>query len=197
MPVITASYDRVAEVIREGGVALCPTEGVYGLSCDIHNDVAVRKIIAIKRRSDAKGLITVADSFDRVADLVDASSLSEKTKTLLHRLWPGPFTFIMPVACDFSRSLMGAHRSLAVRVTDFEPMRSICALAQTAVVSTSANISGQSAVNSFADLNEEILTLVDIALNLPCGGLKAPTTIYDTITGSLIRKGPGWEDFTL
>lgn len=194
---ITDSCARVAEVIRAGGIAVCPTEGVYGLSCDIHNDEAVRRIIAIKKRNDAKGLITVADSFARVTDLIDVASLNDRTLGLINSLWPGPFTLILPVAHIFSRSLMGAHSSLAVRVTAFEVMRRICELARTAVVSTSANISGQNAVSLFSSLNEDILNLADIALDLPCGGLEAPTTIYDTITGSLQRKGPGWEDFEL
>ena len=189
---ITEDIAKAGAVLRDGGVVLCPTEGVYGLSCNPFCDEAVKRIIALKKRDTAKGLIIVGSSYDQIRELVCNEKLTERHREMIASLWPGPYTFILPVSRTFSRYLMGAHSSLAIRVTAFDTMRRLCDLAESPLVSTSANLSGQQEVSSFAELNESLFPNVDIVLKLPCGGLNMPTSIYDTLSDRLLRRGAVW-----
>ena len=190
----TENIKEASEVIRDGGVVLCPSEGVYGLSCDAFNEEAVKRVIAIKERSDAKGFITVSDSLKRAESMLDLSSVSEGSKDLMSRLWPGPFTFILPVNSAFRSLLTGFRNTIALRITGFETLRALCGSLANPIVSTSANISGKQAVSKAELLDPEILERVDLFLSLPCEGLQTATSIYDTLEGRLIRRGVGWPE---
>ena len=147
-PIFSENIDLAASVIKAGGVVICPAEGVYGLSCNALNEEAVKRIIAIKERDGAKGLITLAASMEDLGEVIDTKAMSTDTLALMSRLWPGPYT--------------------------------------------SANLSGADAVSEFSLLSPIILRRVDLALTLPCGGLEGSTSVYDTLSRTLLRKGPLW-----
>ena len=62
---------RAADVLLGGGVVTCPTEGVFGLSCMPDDSVALLRLLQIKRRDPAKGLILIAASRDQFDGWVD------------------------------------------------------------------------------------------------------------------------------
>lgn len=195
MPEFSSDLARAAEVIGQGGIVLCPAEGVYGLSCAALNDDAVRRVIVIKERDDSKGLITMGDSVESLGGIFDFAALPEKARSLMTRLWPGPYTFVVPCAPDLhGKTLTGGRDTVAVRVTAFETMAELCRLCGTALVSTSANLSGMEAVSEFDELSPIIMKRVDLVLELPCGGLRGSTSIYDTVAGKLVRRGPQWPE---
>lgn len=80
--IITEDINLCATVLRDGGVVICPTEGVYGLSCAVFSDDAVKRIISIKNRDSAKGLIIVSDSEKRLDNILDKELLSVDDKAL-------------------------------------------------------------------------------------------------------------------
>ena len=61
-------FDRAVAALHAGGVIAYPTEGVWGLGCDPFDASAVRELLRLKGRSEAKGLILVA----AIAELHDA-----------------------------------------------------------------------------------------------------------------------------
>ncbi len=194
----TASLERAASVIKAGGVIVCPSEGVYGLSCDARNEEAVKRVIAIKERSDTKGLITIAQSFDGIRPYVSLDLLVPDFEDRIKKIWPGPHTLILPCRADYSRTLTGGRGTLALRISAFKPLSDLCALTATALVSTSANLAGCPPVTEFSKLDPVIAQRTDLILDLPCGGLAGPTSIYDCLNHTLIREGPLWpEDFHL
>lgn len=194
MTQISSSLSAAAKTIRSGGVVLCPTEGVYGLSCDATCLQAVRRIISLKQRDVCMGLILIAADIKALEGTADCSSLGPRSRALMRRLWPGPFTFVLPAVKGLSVELCGGRPTVAVRVSDFSTLKDLCSLSHTLLVSTSANISGKPAVSEFSALDTVILNGTDLVLAQPCGGLKAPTAIYDTVHETLVRRGPGWPD---
>lgn len=146
------------EVLVSGGLILYPTDTIWGIGCDATNEEAVHRVYELKRRVDSKALITLLDNpikldyyIDEVPSLAwDLIELSEK-----------PLTIIYDGARNVAPNLMAEDGSLAIRVTKEKFSQELCKRFRKALVSTSANISGESAPANFDDISEEIKDGVD------------------------------------
>jgi L-threonylcarbamoyladenylate synthase len=191
----TSDPGKAAACIKSGGVAVCPAEGVYGISCLASDDKAVRRVIAMKERDSSKGLITVVSSTSQLEGLWDEKAIPASARSLMDRLWPGPFTFVVPCSSEFRGSVLtGGRGTIAVRLTAFKTLADLCTQCGAALVTTSANLSGMEAVSDFSLLSPVILKRADVALDLPCQGLGGASSVYDAIAGRLIRRGPQWPE---
>ena len=79
-----------ARVVRAGGLIAYPTEAVYGLGCNPRNERAVKRLLALKRRSASKGLILIAANFAQLEPFLQP--LSPPDRVRLEATWPGPQT---------------------------------------------------------------------------------------------------------
>ena len=149
---------RAVEVMNQGGVILYPTDTIWGLGCDATNPEAVKRIYEIKQRTDAKALISLVDSETKVQFYVkevpevawDVMELSEK-----------PMTVVFDGGRNLAPNLLAEDGSVAIRITKEAFSKELCMRMKRAVVSTSANISGQPAPRCFAEISEEIKGAVD------------------------------------
>ena len=149
---------RAVEVMNQGGVILYPTDTIWGLGCDATNPEAVKRIYEIKQRTDAKALISLVDSETKVQFYVkevpevawDVMELSEK-----------PMTVVFDGGRNLAPNLLAEDGSVAIRITKEAFSKELCMRMKRAVVSTSANISGQPAPRCFAEISEEIKEAVD------------------------------------
>ena len=126
---------EAADVLRSGGVVVFPTETSYGLAVDPSNPKAVRRVYAIKERSKRKPLPFIASSQRSIEKMF---TLRGKARALALRYWPGPLTLVL--------SFKKGRKTGAVRVPSSVWARAIAHAAGGLVTSTSANISGESAV---------------------------------------------------
>lgn len=184
---IEAKLTKAANTLLAGGVIICPTEGVYGISALASNDQAIARIIKIKHRALNKGLIVVASNLKMCHTVVDFPKLTAEAQQLLYSKWPGHATFILPAAAQVSPVLTGARSTLAVRVTAFPLLSRLCDLVGAPIVSTSANISGSEPLQTLEELRAVFAHEVDYILDEPCQGLNKPSTIYDTLSGKILR----------
>lgn len=149
---------QAVEVMKKGGVILYPTDTIWGLGCDATNEEAVKRIYAIKQRTDSKALICLIDSADRLQryvknvpavawDLLDCAT--------------APLTLVLDGGKNLATNLLAEDGSVAIRVTKEEFSRQLCWRFQKPVVSTSANISGQLSPAIFAEVTEDIRQAVD------------------------------------
>ena len=148
-------------VLREGGVILYPTDTVWGIGCDPRNAEAVAKVFKIKQRADSKALILLAGSLAQLERTVDevpevAYQLIEYSERPLTIVYDGtaPGARIAP-------TLLAADGTIAVRVSAEAFSRELCAAFGFPLVSTSANISGQAAAATFAEISPEIIAAAD------------------------------------
>lgn len=149
---------RAVEVMNNGGIILYPTDTIWGLGCDATNAEAVRRIYEIKQRTDAKALISLVDSETKVQFYVkevpevawDVMELSER-----------PMTVVFDGGRNLAPNLLAEDGSVAIRITKEAFSKELCMRMKRAVVSTSANISGQPAPRCFAEISEEIKGAVD------------------------------------
>lgn len=149
---------KAFEVLVSGGLILYPTDTIWGIGCDATNEKAVHRVYELKRRVDSKALITLLDNpikldyyIDEVPSIAwDLIELSEK-----------PLTIIYDGARNVAPNLMAEDGSLAIRITKEKFSQELCKRFRKALVSTSANISGEPAPANFDDISEEIKDGVD------------------------------------
>jgi tRNA threonylcarbamoyl adenosine modification protein (Sua5/YciO/YrdC/YwlC family) len=172
--------DEIADVLRAGGVALLPTDTIYGLHALATNDRAVARIGSMKERSDDKPFVIIASSARQL------EAIGAAIPDALRNIWPAPLTAIL--ASDV--------RTIAARVPDLPWLRSL--LDRTGpLVSTSANRSGEPPITTPEMLASDLLDGLDAVLDAgPREG--QPSTIVD-FTGDeprIVREGdPGFSQF--
>lgn len=174
-----------ARAIRAGGVVAYPTEAVYGLGCDPHNEIAVRRLLALKRRPLHKGLILIAADFAQLAPFLQPLSPSDQTR--LAATWPGPYTWLIPAWPTTPPWLRGRHDTLAVRVTAHPLAAALCRACGHPLVSTSANRSGRPPARTALAVRRQLGCDLDDLLPGPTGGAAQPTEIRDLRTGRVAR----------
>lgn len=145
-------------VLRQGGTILYPTDTVWGIGCDATNAEAVRKVFEIKHREDSKALICLVDSSNRLQRYV--RNVPEVAWDIFD-LATKPTTIILDGAVNLAANLIAEDGSVAMRVTQEDFSRELCYRFQKALVSTSANISGQPAAQNYRDIAPEIINAVD------------------------------------
>lgn len=157
---------NAVEVLRKGGVILYPTDTIWGIGCDATNPEAVQRVYDIKQRDDSKALICLVDSANRLQryfrnvpdvawDLIDCAT--------------SPVTLILDDANGVAPNLLAEDGSLGIRVTQEEFSKQICYRFQKAIVSTSANVSGEPSPRCFAEISEEIKSKVDYIVSFRRG----------------------------
>lgn len=176
---------RAASCIRAGGIIAYPTEAVFGLGCDPANPAAIKRLLELKQRAIRKGLILVASDWQQLAAWIKPLPLSARRR--INQSWPGPTTWLLPAARDCPRWLTGEHDTLAVRVTAHPVVRRLCDIVDGAIVSTSANRSGQRPARSVLDTRLRFGTEIDFVLPGALGGQQRPTEIRDMASGQFIR----------
>lgn len=174
-------------VLKRGGVIAYPTEAVWGLGCDPFDEAAVLRLLAIKQREVAKGLILVAARRAQFDALLDWSALPPERVAAVDASWPGPNTWIVPATSRVPRWITGTHSGVAVRVSDHPVVIALCEAFGAPLVSTSANRAGEPPAFSRQALDPQLLVQLDGISDGDTGGLSAPTAIRDALTGSVLR----------
>ncbi|WP_018865471.1 MULTISPECIES: L-threonylcarbamoyladenylate synthase [unclassified Thioalkalivibrio] len=187
-PLLSTEIDPVAQCVRDGGVIAYPTEAVFGLGCRPDTPRAIDRILEIKGRPAAKGLIVVTDRLERLAPWL--APLPAEHHAEIDASWPGPTTWLLPVTDACPPLLRGEHDSLAVRVTAHPGTRALCAAAESALVSTSANRAGAEPCRSWDCVASQLGAGIDAILQAECGGRTAPSAIRDARTGAWLRGAP-------
>lgn len=146
------------EVLRKGGVILYPTDTVWGIGCDATNAEAVAKVYEIKHREDSKALICLVDSEGRLQRYVrDVPEIAWQLMEMSEK----PMTVILDNAINLAPNLIAEDGSIALRITKEAFSKELCYRFQKAIVSTSANISGEPAAQNYHDISPELLASVD------------------------------------
>ena len=175
---------QAVEVLKRGGVILYPTDTIWGIGCDATNSDAVRRVYEIKRREDNKALICLVDSAGRLQRYVrnvpdvawDIIDLASK-----------PTTLILNGAVGLAPNLLAEDGSVGLRVTSEVFSQQLCYRFQKAIVSTSANISGEPSPQTFADIDPVIIQAVDYV----CLSRQRDTSHHEP--SSIIKLGPSGE----
>lgn len=178
---------RAARLMQAGGVVAYPTEAVWGLGCDPGNPEAVARLLSLKDRSPAKGLILLAANLDQLAPLL--APLDDIQRQRLKQSWPGPTTWLIPHHGRVPAWISGHYDSVAVRVTDHPLAAGLSRAFGGPIVSTSANPQGKAPARSQLRLLHYFADALDDITPGPLGGRSQPSEIRDLLTGQVCRAG--------
>ena len=149
---------EAVRVMQSGGVILYPTDTIWGIGCDACNENALRRVFEIKRRAEAKSVISLVDSEVKVEFYV------RSVPDVAWQLWEcsdEPLTLVLDGARNLASGVIASDGSVALRVTREAFSRQLCMRMKRAIVSTSANIAGEPAPRCFSEISPEILQAVD------------------------------------
>ncbi len=170
--------------LTRGGLIAYPTESCYGLGCDPRNERALKRLIALKGRDAGKGLLLIADRFHHLRRFVaplPPADLARMTKT-----WPGAVTWVAPASSACPVLLTGGRPTVAVRVTAHPVAARLCRMLGMALVSTSANRSGQKPARTAAQCRRRFGARVHV-IGGRIGTRKRPSTLIDLASSTVLR----------
>lgn len=178
------------EVLKNGGLLLCPTDTIWGISCDATNEEAVSRIFQLKGRSEQKSLIVLLDSAHKLPSYVreipdvayDLIEYSEK-----------PLTIIYSGAKNLAPNVINQDGSVGIRIVKHPFCQKLIERFRKPIVSTSANLSGVAAPAHFGEISPEIIQGVDhvVQIDQELRTAQSPSTIMKLEPGgrfAFIRK---------
>jgi len=164
------------KVLRSGGLILYPTDTVWGIGCDATNEEAVRKVFALKRRSDSKSLVLLARDMEMVAEYIEqvpsvAQQLVEVNDAPMTIVYPGARVASGRIS-GLAASCVAQDGSVGIRIPSASCFCSeLLALFGAPIVSTSANISGCPTPSVFQEIAREVIDGVDYVVPVECQGV--------------------------
>jgi L-threonylcarbamoyladenylate synthase len=181
--------NRVATIVREGGIILYPTETIYGLGCNLFNEEAVKRLYMLKKRSEKKPILVLVRNLSMLKELVaDVPLLSLR---LMKRFWPGPLTLIFRARQGMSELVTAHSGKIGIRISSYPFCLKLLEVCQTPILSTSANISGQKSISEIKSLKQLFVSQVEAIITAHDLSPSPPSTVVDISDGKLklIREG--------
>jgi L-threonylcarbamoyladenylate synthase len=176
------------EIFQQGGILAYPTEAVFGLGCDPDNDEAINKLLSIKSRPADKGLILLAGNYSQLLPYIDDRKIpQDKRFTVLSR-WPDGITQLVAKNVNTSALLSGRFDTIAVRVTSQPDVVALCNASNKPIVSTSANLSGETPAKTWQEIPDNLIEKIDFIIKGQTLGFDQPSTIIDALSGDIIRS---------
>lgn len=187
---MSATLDQAVAALRGGGLAILPTETVYGLAADAGDAEAVAAIFAAKGRPRFNPLICHYATIEAAFAHVLATQLAER---LAHAFWPGPLTLVLPRRpdCPVDPLASAGLDTMAIRVPAHPIACALIAAAGRPIAAPSANRSGgvspTIAAHVVADLEGKIGAILD------CGptAIGLESTVLDLSAGAPTLLRPG------
>ncbi len=158
----TGDIENCIKILLEGGLILYPTDTVWGLGCDATNEEAVEKLIQLKGKSSHKGLIVLLTSEREVLQYTANPDL--EVFNYLHTLTK-PTTVIYENGLGVAEEVLNEDGSIAIRLVKEDFCRHLLKRFKRPIVSTSANLHGQSTPQNFFQVHSTIKVGVNYVVN--------------------------------
>lgn len=181
---------EAANILKEGGLVIIPTETVYGIAANLSNKDTITRLSEIKQRPKDKPFSMLINAKEIVEDY--AAQIPVAAYKLMDKFWPGPLTIVLKAkrnaALDFS--------SIGLRMPDNPAALRAIFLSGVPIVCPSANLSGKPAPVNFEDAIKDLNGLVDLAIDAGKTKLQVESTVVDlsveplrVLRESALKKG--------
>lgn len=188
------AIEKSAQAIRRGGIVLHPTDTIYGLACDPFNLEALHRLFALKGRPPQKGVLLL------IPEISYCEAICREPPQVFYEmaaaLWPGPVTLLLTGKTSLPDLLLGNDGKVGLRQPDLPFLQLWMDAIPGAIVSTSANLSGQSPPTSLLELRQLLAAEVDLFLEgEEIDGHRPASTVVDLTLDppQLVRSGL-WAD---
>ena len=167
--------EKALLVLKEGGIILYPTDTIWGIGCDACNAEAVEKIFKLKGRNEAKSMIILLDSENKIPSYVrDVPDIAYD----LIEFAENPLTIVYSGAKNLAANAIADDGTIGIRITRDEFSKQLIQRFKKPIISTSANISDQDSPSNFNEISKVIVQGVDLVVNWK----QEDTTIKKTST---------------
>ncbi len=163
MSIYEDDLPRIVKILKNGGIILCPTDTIWGLSCDALNEAAVSKIFSIKNRPKNKPLILLTHSLSQLKKYI--VDIHPRIETLVH-YHLRPLSIVYKASPNLPDYLKNEDGTVAIRVTKDPVLSEIIQLLDAPIVSTSANLSGDPLASRFDEIHPSVKQQVDYMFNM-------------------------------
>ncbi|TVQ13052.1 MAG: threonylcarbamoyl-AMP synthase [Leptolyngbya sp. DLM2.Bin27] len=189
--------ETIAAALRQGAVALYPTDTVYAIGCDLNHKGAVQRVRQLKQLANEKPLTFLCASLSNIADY---AIVSDGAYRLIRRLIPGPFTFLLPATRQVPRLVMSPkRRTTGIRVPNHAPCLALVESLNNPVISTSAltllpDVGPGEAIDKMV-MFDTLEKLVDIIVDddQPLGYEVSTILDMEGEAPLIVRQGLGWQ----
>ena len=184
-----AALARAAAVLRDGGLVAFPTETFYALGAASGDPAAIRRVYAVKRRSESKPLLVLVDSIAMAESL--AAEVTPRARALMGRHWPGPLTLVLRARPDLPPVLTAGTGTIGVRMSPHPVARGLVRALGVPVTAPSANPEGGAPPRNAAQVLEAFGGAIDLILDGgPTAGGPASTVVdVTTAAARVLRAG--------
>lgn len=178
------------EVLKKGGIAVFPTDTVYGIGCRLDNEESLKRLFSIRNRPEEKAVLVVVDSVEMAQTYLQPIPEDVRRK-LMNKYWPGGLTIVLPCKTNFVPSIArGGRLTLGVRQTNHSILLEILKELNVPLVAPSANFAGDVTPKTFEEVNKQLLGMVDVAIKGECGGDMSSTVIDCSVNPwKILREG--------
>jgi len=184
-----AALARAAAVLRDGGLIAFPTETFYGLGAAADDSTALRRVCAVKGRSESKPLLVLIDSIAMAESL--AAEVTPRARELMGRHWPGPLTLVLRARPDLPPVLTAGTGTIGMRMSPHPVARGLVRALGAPVTAPSANPEGGAPATSAAQVLKAFAGTIDLVIDGgPTAGGPASTVVDVTADTELVLR-PG------
>lgn len=168
---------KAAEIIKEGGIVIFPTDTVFGIGCRIGNQKAIEKLYNIKGREKDKPTLIIIEDTDQGKNYAE---FDKKSLLLAKVFWPGPLTLVLKAKISVPKMIKDTQNTVGMRQTNHKIIQRLVGLVGEPILAPSANFSGERPPSKFPEIDKNLIKLVDYVLDFECGGNK-PSTIFKRV----------------
>jgi tRNA threonylcarbamoyl adenosine modification protein (Sua5/YciO/YrdC/YwlC family) len=183
---------QVVEVLREGGIVIYPTDTIYGMGCDIHNQRAVERICRMKDINPYKNNLSfICNDMSHIAEYAKVETDVYK---VMKKALPGPFTFILPPSHRLPKIMHNNKKTVGIRIPNHNIPRLIVQELGNPIITTTLK-EDDDIIEYSTDpelIFEKYKHLVDLVIDGGYGNIN-PSTVIDCSQGDfdVIREGAG------
>jgi L-threonylcarbamoyladenylate synthase len=187
-PEMARRIEAAAAVLRRGGLVAYPTETFYGLGALARDGAAMRRLSEAKLRPEGKPLPLLAAD---LAQVEEVALLGPRARRLAARFWPGPLTLVLPARPGLDPAITSGSGTVGIRVPGSEVARALARAAGGAIVSTSANLSGEPPPADASALSAAMRARLDYVLDggRTPGGLPSTVVAVEGEEVRIVRAG--------
>ncbi|MGE5255976.1 MAG: L-threonylcarbamoyladenylate synthase [Hyphomicrobiales bacterium] len=128
---------KVADIFKDGGIVVYPTDTYYGIGCDLMNRKAIERIYQLKRRDKTKPFSFICSDLTNISQYAKVSNYAYRT---MKRLLPGPYTFILEGSKLVPKIMLTKRKTAGIRVPDNAICLALVRELGNPIITTSATI---------------------------------------------------------
>lgn len=149
------NIDKIVKEIKQGNLVIIPTDTVYGISADMTNERAIKKVYEAKNRDKSKPLILLVSNIDMLKKYTE--KLNPLEEEIIKKYLPGKLTILLHKNNKVSDEITAGSNLVGIRIPDNKNLIQIIDKIGNPIISTSANISGKATITDPKEIEKDLL----------------------------------------